>query len=773
MERPVAAARAARVRSVIAHAMLDGEECGAARGTTPGGATPTSRPGGMRAPMRSAPPTLGTVTLREHQRSAVARLRVVMREHGGALLADDAGLGKTYVAAALAAEAEQPLIVAPASLRAMWETALRETGVAARLTSYAALSRGRLPPGRFDLLVLDEAHHARTPGTRRYARLAELSRAARVLLLSATPVHNSRRDLAALCALFLGERAWSMDEHALAPCIVRRERADVAESVHLPRLAAPRWIAVGDDEAVLHAILALPPPLPPRDGGDGGALLAWSLARQWASSRAALAGALRRRLARAAALGAALESGRHPSRGELASWSFSGGALQLAFPELVVSHLADKRETLLATVRAHERGVQALLSRITDSADPDAARAGALLAVRAAHPHEKVIAFTQFADTARMLYSRLSRTAGVAVLTAQGATVAGGTLARREAIARFAPAACSVPAPPEAERIDLLITTDLLSEGINLQDASVVVHLDLPWTPARLEQRVGRSRRIGAHHARTSVYALAPPAAAESLLRVEARLREKLRAAGRAVGIAGAILPPIAGVVDGGATSAARHAELLRQLLHQWLGAGDAVHGHGGTTEVAAVRAERDGMLALLLHRDRPRLIATLGEAAACSAATDAGALLLAAARLAAGEDVPVSDSALARAHEAVAQWMVRCEVERAAGGVLSMRARPRRQAIQRIAAITARAPQHRRPLLASLAAQARQAAVAPYGIGEERVLGQLVAASMSDEAWLRALGTFGSLHIAPEAHGDGARPQLVALLLLQRSPCG
>ena len=46
--------------------------------------------------------------------------------------------------------------------------------------------------------------------------------------------------------------------------------------------------------------------------------------------------------------------------------------------------------------------------------------------------------------------------------------------------------------------VDLLIATDLLSEGLNLQDASVVVHLDLPWTAARLTQRIGRVWRVGA-----------------------------------------------------------------------------------------------------------------------------------------------------------------------------------------------------------------------------------------------------------------------------------
>src|SRR4029079_11189500 len=128
---------------------------------------------------------------------------------------------------------------------------------------------------------------------------------------------------------------------------------------------------------------ALPPPLPPSDGGDGGALLAWSLVRRWASSQGALAAALRRRLARAAALAAALESGRHPSRAELAAWAFAGDAMQLAFPELVASAASSRVTDLLAVVRAHEQPARALLEKMRHAADLDAARAARLAELRA------------------------------------------------------------------------------------------------------------------------------------------------------------------------------------------------------------------------------------------------------------------------------------------------------------------------------------------------------------------------------------------------------
>jgi MoxR-like ATPase len=66
---------------------------------------------------RDADGTLGSIALRAHQRDAIARARIALDSHGGTLIADDVGLGKTFIALALAAEARCPLVVGPAALR--------------------------------------------------------------------------------------------------------------------------------------------------------------------------------------------------------------------------------------------------------------------------------------------------------------------------------------------------------------------------------------------------------------------------------------------------------------------------------------------------------------------------------------------------------------------------------------------------------------------------------------------------------------------------------
>ena len=144
--------------------------------------------------------------------------------------------------------------------------------------------------------------------------------------------------------------------------------------------------------------------------------------------------------------------------------------------------------------------------------------------------------FSQFADTVREVFARLRPDGGVASVTANGALVAGGPLTRSQVLGRFAPVASYSRVPSRAEAIEVLIATDLLSEGLNLQDAAVVVHLDLPWTAARLTQRLGRVWRIGSQHARVHEYAIAPPAAADRLVRIVQVLTRKAGAAWSVIG---------------------------------------------------------------------------------------------------------------------------------------------------------------------------------------------------------------------------------------------
>ena len=570
--------------------------------------------------------TLGRITLRPHQLDAAGRLVSMIGRDGGAMLAEPVGLGKTYTALAVAARLGVGRIVVaiPAALREMWIAAMRECDVDASLVTHEALSRSASSIAEPELVIVDEAHRLRNPGTKRYAAVADLCARARVLLVTATPVQNARDDLAAQLALFLGREAWALSDTEIARYVVRGVRVDAGE---MPRLDGPHVVPLASDDDCVDALLALPPPAPAKDESTAAALLLYGLVHQWTSSRAALVAALERRVARGVALTSVLETGRYPTRAELAAWTWSGDALQLAFPEIMTHATTSDNEDvagLLGAVRAHQRAIASLVERLRREPDPDDARAAAIREIRRRHARERIIAFCHYAETVRALWARLGRDAGVAALTSSGARVASGRIGRASVLEQFTPRADGRETP-RAQRIDLLIATDVLSEGLNLHDASVVVHLDYPWNPARLDQRVGRARRSGSRHGTVTVYALAPPASGERLLRIDERLRDKLRVAQHTIGVAGHILPSLVTptIEHRGSAEAASD---VRASLGRWLDPGPTTPARATEIDdepaVAAVESDVAGLLALVVQRNEFQLVADVGRGLDASPAT-------------------------------------------------------------------------------------------------------------------------------------------------------
>ena len=139
------------------------------------------------------------------------------------------------------------------------------------------------------------------------------------------------------------------------------------------------------------------------------------------------------------------------------------------------------------------------------------------------HPNDKVLVFTQFADTANYLGEQLQRRglADLAVVTSQ--TPNPVAFARR-----FSPESNGGLKAGETE-LRILIATDVLAEGQNLQDAFIVVNYDLPWAIIRLIQRAGRVDRIGQKHDTILVYSFLPAEGVERIIRLRQRLLHRLQ----------------------------------------------------------------------------------------------------------------------------------------------------------------------------------------------------------------------------------------------------
>jgi superfamily II DNA/RNA helicase len=142
---------------------------------------------------------------------------------------------------------------------------------------------------------------------------------------------------------------------------------------------------------------------------------------------------------------------------------------------------------------------------------------------RARLSDQKCLIFTQYADTAAYLHAELNPKG-----LPQIATIYGDDKRKGNIVARFAPRA-NADQKPAGDEINLLIATDVLSEGLNLQDCSQVINYDLHWNPVRLIQRFGRIDRIGSAHDEIHAYNFLPETELEKQLGLHDKLHRRIQ----------------------------------------------------------------------------------------------------------------------------------------------------------------------------------------------------------------------------------------------------
>ncbi|MBM3331903.1 helicase [candidate division WOR-3 bacterium] len=151
----------------------------------------------------------------------------------------------------------------------------------------------------------------------------------------------------------------------------------------------------------------------------------------------------------------------------------------------------------------------------------------------------KVLLFTQYADTARYLFDNLNpggKREDIEVIYS-------GDKSKEKVVGRFAP-----KANPEYQfqrgesQISLLVATDVLAEGLNLQDCNCIINYDLHWNPVRLIQRFGRIDRIGSEHDVVHAYNFLPETGLDRQLGLKSILHSRIQEIHDTIGEDSAIL---------------------------------------------------------------------------------------------------------------------------------------------------------------------------------------------------------------------------------------
>ena len=468
------------------------------------------------------------------------------------LLADEVGLGKTIQAGLVLAELlargqlSRAIILTPPGLRNQWADELATRfGIDATVVDAAALRRqvAALPSGMnpwavwrvaiasldfvnrpevlrglasllWDLLVVDEAHQTATARERGVAVDALGTLARRVVLLTATPHAGDADPFSALC-----------DTGRLAgegPVVMfRRTRRDVGLAIaRRVRLLAVRPTAA---ERRAHGLLDAYTGRVWREAagdGDADARLAMIVLRKRAlSSMASLASSLEHRLS--------WLSGRR-----------AGTSVQLPLP-LTDPEDAGERQTgdaepdaaLRAPGMADTATELELLTEVLDAARAAATSESKLAALARLlrRAGEQAIVFTEYRDTLSRIAHEMGAHTAIAVLHG------GLTRAERSAAER------SFTAGPTR----VLLATDVGGQGLNLHHrCRLVINVELPWSPVRVEQRIGRVDRIGQRHRVHAVHLLARGTGEEQIL---ARLVARIERAREAVG---AVSDPIGSTTE-------------------------------------------------------------------------------------------------------------------------------------------------------------------------------------------------------------------------------
>ena len=209
------------------------------------------------------------------------------------------------------------------------------------------------------------------------------------------------------------------------------------------------------------------------------------------------------------------------------------------FNDRFLPDLQKDRDTLAA--------MAAQLEGLKDSPDP---KLESLRRVMAETPSQKVAVFTAFQDTAAYLKARIELRpellGGRSWTTVMGSETHAD--ARTRELERFCPESVrdEPDFQPEGGEVDVMLSTDILSEGQNLQQAQAVLSFDMPWNPQRVVQRNGRVIRLRSPHNTAYLYTLLPQQGdLDRLLELEAKLQAKIMAANASVGMETPVLADV------------------------------------------------------------------------------------------------------------------------------------------------------------------------------------------------------------------------------------
>lgn len=521
----------------------------------------------------------------KYQKDAVQDAKQILEEYGGVFISDVVGLGKTFTGTLLARELDgRTLVVAPPALidrnnPGSWINAFAEFGI--RQSEF--VSFGKLDSiienglDRFKNVIIDESHAFRNEDTKRYERLAQICRGKRVILVSATPLNNSPKDIVAQIKLFqdghkstlpnpavrdidayfnqlqrkldkvnrkdnpkeyirvMQENAEDIRRNVLDYLMVRRTRTVIEkyykndlkiQGLKFPKIADPKPVCyIFDDD--LEKIFDYSLNMIVKDLNYSRYTPLLYLKTKTNDQRelsGQLSGQINMKGFMKCLLLKRLESSQYAFKKTLGRFIYSYKRVITEYEkgyvyvssdysqkifELLEKEDLDAIDRLIEDDKAQKYSADQFDGSLIDdlksdlsvletarslwekvTVDPKLEALKEVLNNDSNLKKSKILVFTEAKETAEYLEAMLKKESfsqdGIRYFSGTG-----GTTTRYEIISNFD---ASYRNPKDDFRV--LVTTDVLSEGMNLNRSNVVINYDIPWNPVRMMQRVGRINRV-------------------------------------------------------------------------------------------------------------------------------------------------------------------------------------------------------------------------------------------------------------------------------------
>ena len=513
----------------------------------------------------------------EYQDQAVLNAKKILEEYGGTFISDVVGLGKTYVSAMLASQLDgYTLVLAPPVLLektnpGSWPNVFSDFRVAADFESLGKLDqliyRGT---EKYKNVFVDEAHRFRTESNVTYEKLSQICRGKRVILVTATPLNNTPKDILSQIKLFQNTRrstipnisnlesffggleqkikkldrqkhrieyikitkgnAREIRQFVLKYLMVRRTRTEIVkyftndlknQKLKFPKVANPEpaFYQLNQLESEVFDLTVKfvtqefrysrytpmlyyigedkPDQLQIQSQKNMGRFMKILLIKRLESSFYAFRNTVDRFVAIYDLFLQELEKGNVYVSKEYANKIFEllENDDDAAIQNLLESDKAKKYSAKEFTVKLKTdlENDLSILKKIREmwcgvKRDPKLLAFVNLLSNRLVLKQNKLIVFTESKETCDYLAENIEKKFPNEVLAFNGtssATTRVKVIENFDARTRF---------PKDEYRI--LISTEVLSEGVNLHRSNVVINYDIPWNPTRLMQRVGRINRV-------------------------------------------------------------------------------------------------------------------------------------------------------------------------------------------------------------------------------------------------------------------------------------